>query len=165
MTKQETAKIITLLREFYPQGKEITEATINAWHELLKGYDYEEVWVVAVEVAKEYEGYTLPPPSVLLNKHKSLTTPLAIEYWNIALKAIKKGQSFTQEDFEKLPTAIQTYFGGISQVRDLGQMDMDTISYEKARFLKNIDVITKREESDKAFIENRAVRELAEKTT
>lgn len=146
MTKQETAKILTLLRELYPQGKEITEQTVNAWHAILADYDYKLMWGITKEIAGEWDGYTMPPPATLVKKYKSLTEPSAIEYWNVAEKAIRKGRGFTKEDFEKLPPPVQKYFGGVSAIRDLGLMDIENLPYEKARFLKQIKIISDREE-------------------
>lgn len=144
MNKGETAKILALLKELYPNGKEATKNTVNAWHEVLKEYEFSEMWIIANRVAREYEGYTVPPPAVLINKYKALTEDTPIELWNIAEKAIKKGSSFTRQDFEKLPVSLKQYFGSVSTIHELGRMEISNLQFEKNRFIKQIKVIEER---------------------
>lgn len=161
MTKQETAKIITLLREFYPQGKDITEMTVNAWHELLKEYDFELMWNIAKEVAKDYEGYTMPPPAALIKKARSMDNN-ALEMWHEAVKAIRKGTVLTKEEFESLPKPVQMYFGDVMAIKELAIMEQDQIAYEKARFINNYSNLVERVKGVE-LIANNQVKELAER--
>ena len=66
MTREETARIMAYLRELYPNGKKITEQTVIVWHDVLKDYEFEVIKEAAREAAKTYEGYTMPPPAVII---------------------------------------------------------------------------------------------------
>ena len=143
MNKQETMQLLAVLREYYPNGKEVTQDTVNAWHLIFEALDYNEVWQAVITTVKSDESYTMPPPATILKNMPQKDTP--IERWHIAEKAIRKGQSFTAEDFKKLPEDIQKYFGSAQAIREMGLMDIENLSYEKTRFLSNIEIIQKRQ--------------------
>lgn len=54
MKLEETAKIIFILKEFYPHSTENStiENRIRAWHLILKDYDFKETEKAAIEYAK-----------------------------------------------------------------------------------------------------------------
>ena len=140
MTRTETMKIVAFFRELYPNGPVITEATINAWHTLLSPYDYKSMWQCAQLVAREWDGYTMPPPATLLKKLEAVTatgeTP--IDLWNRLEKMLSNGAYGSVEEFEKAPPIIQRYLGSPSRIRYLSMVPMDQLEFERARFLKEI---------------------------
>ena len=152
MNKRETSQVVAYLREVYPQGAPVTEATINVWHDVLGEYQYQVAWEAARQVAGEWVGYTMPPPAAVKQKIKQMVPhyQTGIELWRDAEKAIKRGTRMTQDEFEQLPEAVQTYFGGVSAIRDLALLDKSQLPNERARFLNSINVIQGRIEARRA---------------
>lgn len=149
MTKDETIRILAYLREIYPNGKQVTDMTVTVWHDLLQEYRYEVVQAVTKQVAKEYTGYTMPPPAEIIKRINLIKGKgnTAIEYWRQAEQAIRRGAILTEEEFKQLPTPVQKYFGGRSAIRDIAILDQSELPNERARFLNNIKIIITREES------------------
>lgn len=142
MTIKETAMVIAYLREFFPQGKEVTQTTINAWHSVLKDYDIASVKGAAKSVAMTYQGVTMPPVALILQELDCSETE--VELWRIAERWARRGTSMTQSDFDSLPKPIQAYFGGVSAFRDLAMMDAKELANERARFLKHAPKVKER---------------------
>lgn len=154
MTKKEVAQILAYLGEIYPNGKSVTELTVNVWHSVIGDYDYEMMWNITKEVAKEWDGYTMPPPSVLIKKAKEISGSTEIELWNESLKAMRNSRYMTKDEFEKLPKPIQMYFGSVGGLRGYAQIDESQIMYEKSTFLKTIGTIKERIKSEEALPEH-----------
>lgn len=152
MTKNELLKIITYLREAFPNGSEITENTVNVWFDLLGEYDYRLAWECMRQVARNWDGYTMPPPAAIIKKIKSASAgDTDIELWNEADKLISKGTILTIEEFEQADPTIKTYFGSVSRIRELALMDAAQTANERARFLKQAPQIREKIETRKAL--------------
>ena len=142
MNKSETAKIVAYLYEAYPNGKEVTDFTIEVWHDLLKGYDFKVVQAAMREVLNEWEGYTMPPPAAIIKKiNRAGKKDTYMDLWNEAEKLIRKGTVLTVEEFRDAPKEVQRYFGNVARIRDLALMPPEQTANERARFLKQIPEI------------------------
>lgn len=143
MTEQETAKILAYFREAFPSGSQVSEARVRLWHDLIQEYDFEIAWVAAKNVVRTWQGYTMPTPAALIQEIERLFYPedTAIELWRIAEKAIKRGSILTQAEFNELPEPVQRYFGDLSAIRDLSQLNIEQLPNERARFLRLIESI------------------------
>ena len=169
MTDKETLMILSLLNELFPQGAKGTESRARIWHSLLEECDFRIAWQAAVNVAKTWEGYTMPPPATLLKEIDRLTgnEQNTGELWSIGERAIK-GSVSTPEDFQKLPEALQRYFGSLQTIRSLGSLPIEQLGYERTRFLKEIGNIQDQiraerllpENTQKAMIEYRTSQEV-----
>ena len=173
MTIQETTKILSYFRELYPNGEKATNATVNAWHTVIGEYDFEVAWECAMDLAKEWDAYTMPPPAALVKRIRSVlpTDMTAIELWREAERLIRRGLVLTEEEFSKAPEPIRVYFGGRSAIRDMALLSAEELPYERARFLKNIAPIIERasvmealsDEAKKAIASGNYVKALAER--
>ena len=173
MTKNETAKIVAYLRELYPNGAKVTSDTVSAWHTVIGEYDFRLAWECAVLLAKEWEGYTMPPPAVLVKKIRSVlpADKTAIELWREAERLIHRGLVLTEEEFNAASEPVRVYFGGRSAIRDLALLSVDQLPNERARFLRNVGPIMERArtvaalsgEARKAIAGSSVVKALAER--
>lgn len=142
MIKQESAKIVAYLHELYPNGKPVTDITIEAWHMALKEYDFEVVQAVMGEVIKEWDNFTMPPPAAIIKKIEKVSEEdKAIDLWNEADKLICKGTILTAEEFHRASPEVQRYFGSVARIRELALMPPEQTANERARFLKQIPEI------------------------
>ena len=152
MNLHETAKMLTTLREFYPQGQPITETTVKAWHLVFDDIDFQIAMSVIPEVVKEWDGYTMPPPAAIIKKIKSASAgDTDIELWNEADKLISKGTVLTREEFEQASPIIQSYFGSVNRIRELALMDAGQTANERARFLRQVPKIREKVETRRAL--------------
>lgn len=156
MTKQEAMQVLALLREAYPQGAEITGATVSLWADLFSDTPYEVAWEAAKEVCRTWEGYTMPPPAELFKviRNADGRTRTLMEKWRKVEKLIKRGTRLTQEDFDELDEDIKAYYGGVSALRDLALLDMSELPNERARFLKHMPAVQERLETQKRIPAN-----------
>ena len=142
MTLHETAEMLTVLREYFPQGQPITANTVKAWQMVFKDQDYQTVMSVIPIVVSETESYTMPPPAVILKKLKQASvSDRHIDLWNEAEKLISKGTILTAEEFRNASKEVQRYFGNVSRIRELALMPPEQTANERARFLKQIPEI------------------------
>lgn len=150
MTKRETTKILTILRAFYKTDQDAVE-TVNAWHTILEGYDYQVAEVAVRNFAKnDTRDYQTFPGVGQIVRQIELLMPedtTAIDLWRIAEQQIKRGTVITQEEFNALPAPIKRYFGGPSAIRDLALLDMEQLPNERARFLRQIGGIVEQEKA------------------
>ncbi len=51
MDKTERKKLFSLLRQFYPNAKQLNPVTMTAWAAVLENYDYEPVKAAALDYA------------------------------------------------------------------------------------------------------------------
>ena len=146
MNKTETAKIVAYLRELYPNGAKVTSDTVSAWHTVIGEYDFQLAWECAIMLAKEWEGFTMPPPAVLVRKIRSVlpADKTAIELWREAERLIRRGVVLTEEEFNAASEPVKLYFGGRSAIRDLALLSVSELPNERARFLRNVGPIIER---------------------
>lgn len=75
MTKQETVKVMAMLSAFYGMGKSNPEAMANAWHLILKDYEFKDAETAVVKYAKQdrrdYAAFPPPGKIVELIEHEA----------------------------------------------------------------------------------------------
>ena len=123
MTKDETLKIMSILRAAYPryyanQSKEDAAGAVNLWHIMLSDHDYKTV-MMAIRAVIANLKY---PPSVadVIASIQSLTAPRdlePLEAWGLVQKAIRNSLYNADEEFNKLPETIQLAVGSPDALR------------------------------------------------
>ena len=134
MTKQETAKIMAVLKVMYPQyyakqDEAEQRAAVNAWHRYLADYDY-RVAQAAVDMVVVSSKY---PPSVaeVLEKVRAIAAPEILdeaEAWQRVTRAVINGGG--REEFDKLPEECKAVVGSPRQLKDWGSVperEYDTV--------------------------------------
>lgn len=156
MNKTETIQVITLLAGNYDSiaKKDTTQKQlmINTWLECLGDLDYK---LVLQAVKKTIIESPYPPTIHEIRKNaieliNPTTQKTAIEAWEEAYKMICNGGYMTQEEFEQHSPEVRSFFGSVRQVKELALTDADTVNtVTKGQFLKQYDVIIKREQEKK----------------
>lgn len=135
MTRDDTIKILSILRGAYPQfyrdiEKQEALDTINLWSDMFR-YDAAEVVCAAVNalIKADIKGY---PPHIgaVKEKIRFFTEEQAMteaEAWSIVSKALSNGLYGAQEEFEKLPDRIKRLVGSPNQLREWAMMDTETV--------------------------------------
>lgn len=171
MTKQETIQVITLLAGNYnsisEKSKEQKQMMINTWFECLGDLDYK---LVLQAVKKTIIESPYPPTIHDIRKNavemvNPDTTRTAIEAWNEAYGMISNGLYMTEEQFNEHSPEVKKFFGSTTQLRAYAKnvdFNMDVV---RSNFLKQYEVITKREKEQKLLPEQmqNMIGQLAEK--
>ncbi|GEM_PF-848645 len=159
MNRKETTQLIALLASNYRsieeriKDKYKADLMIETWFSCLEDLDV-NLCMIAVKKAIMSSSF---PPTIhdIRQAATEIVTPAeenktAIEYWNEALKMIRKGSYMTDTEFEKHSPVVKKFFGSVAQLRELAATDMDTIAtVTKGQFLKQIEVLqTRKKEQD-----------------
>lgn len=149
MTKQETGKILAIMREIFPQGKDITAETVKAWHWAIGRYDYKIAEYGVKELATSYDGYCFPTPAHLIDKIKSIVGGGADygKLWDALVRASKNSTYGAKEEFEKLPAECQAFIGSPTVLKDFGVIEPNVLqTVVKASFNKTMPRIVEQHE-------------------
>lgn len=153
MDRVETIKILSALRETYPNGADGTENTVNLWTALLEPYEYEKVWQATLELCKEWDGYTMPPPAAIIKKLDNVPSEKKTELRREADQLLRRGSTITPADFQEASPEIQQFFGSANRIRQLAMMDADKCDKELDRFERELPGIAR--EVKKLALENK----------
>ena len=155
MTREEVTKILSVLKVAYPNFyKNITKQdaleTINVYAEMFKDDD---VNLVNLAVKELINGFQYPPTIAdIKNKMYQLTTveKTPTELWNELAIALRDSIYHSEEQFEKLSPEVKAFVKTPAQLKELATMDSETVhSVTKGQFLKQIEIIKKRNKEDK----------------
>lgn len=162
MNKKETVQILTLLAgnydSIYKKDKIQKEFMINTWLECLSDLDYELVLQAVKKTMIESESDYHPTVHKIRKNALSLInsseTKTAIEAWDEAYKMICNGLYMTEEQFNLASKEVKEFFGNVRQVAELAKTNIDTVNtVVKGQFLKQYDIIVKRQEEQKLLPE------------
>lgn len=124
MTREDTIKILSVLRGAYPAfyrdiTKQEAESTIALWESMFDEEPYELVAAaVKAFISGDVKGF---PPAIgqIKERIRQITQPeemTELEAWSLVAKALRNGYYGAQEEFEKLPPEVQAV------VHDPGQL-------------------------------------------
>lgn len=151
MTYQEFAKCAITLKAVYTMPTFLPdEASIRVWYELLRDIPYP----AASEAVKHYvmtEKFPPTPAGIRERVADMVETQemSELEAWDRAYRAIKRGIYHSDEEFEKLPPAVQDAVGSPKSLRDWAMMDSSAIeSTVQANFYKAYRTVLKRRKQE-----------------
>ncbi len=170
MTREETIKIILMIKSTYPKTyekftKSDFEKMALAWQLVFEDYSYQQISLgLKAYMTTNTSGF--PPVPAQLISYTQETPPTkemsSNEAWALVLKAIKNGIYGAEEEFEKLPELCKKAIGNAASIRELAQMDSNTVqSVEGSHFKRNYETLAKRQkeyekipESTRAMLES-----------
>ncbi len=135
MTREDTIKVMTILRVAYPnfyrsQDKQEARAAIDLWASMFADDD-PAVVAAAVKalIVADDKGY---PPHIgaVKAKMRKLTSPHEMsegEAWGKISLALQNGIYGAKKEFEKLPPVLQKVVGSPNQLREWAVMDLETV--------------------------------------
>lgn len=156
MTKEETLKILAVLKAAYPafyskQSKNELEATVNIWYARFVGDDYTLVNYALGELIDTHTGF---PPDIAAVKIKmreiqeTATGELNVEeLWYKLKRAVSNSTYGAAEEFEKLPPILKQYICSPSALHELAMIDTETLNtVTHGQFLKQIAALKEQEQ-------------------
>lgn len=153
MKRSDVMGIMAILETAYPSyyakstDKQKMEA-VNLWAELFANDDPH---IVAAAVKTIIVGGGAFPPSIgdIKNKMHDLTSSNDMsetEAWAMVSKACANGIYGYEEEYKKLPPAVQAAVGRPEQLREWAMMDAETVqSVVASNFMRSFKTTTKRE--------------------
>lgn len=167
MTREETIKVLAVLKAAYPafyRGMKADELNgiVNLWASQFEGDDYKTVGAaVQAHIATDTKGY---PPHIGAIKAaiRKITQPdemSEMEAWGYVSRALRNSGYNSVTEFDKLPPVVQRIVGSPSQLREWAMMDSDTVqSVVQSNFMRSYRVRAQSEREYLALPES--VREL-----
>lgn len=167
MNKQDIIKMLTVIESLYggkstSELKQYIQLQADIWLEILGRYDKDLVMKAFYDVCKT-EKYRITPAHIVeqIEKIENAFEKSDQQLWAEFRKILKRANNcayklkFTavegngktqgenaqeelQQLYDGLPPELQRYCGNISGLKDLSQLDDESLEFEKARFLKNI---------------------------
>jgi hypothetical protein len=154
MDRQETFKIIMSLKAVYNAAfSKYTEADYNnlanAWMMLLGDYSYDQV-SMGVRAYMSINTSQFPPvPSQVIDEIQKLNPTQELnsnEAWALVYKSIANSTYNAEDAYNKLPPAVQKAVGHPSNLKEMAQMDINTVnSVEQSHFIRVYNTTLERE--------------------
>ncbi len=161
MTELQTAKLIALLREYYPRDTEASsvKSKVRAWHLVLQDYPYEVGEAAAIAfVANDRKGF-MPSPGQIVEQIQLVTNREGMpaqDAWNLVSQAVANTDFMNpSKQFDKLPPEAQRAVGSANMLREWGMVDVDTFNTViYSNFIRAHDVHKKRQQAMAAIPES-----------
>ena len=157
MTKAEIAKLIYVVKATYPNSfsrytTQDLDNMISAWLSVLTDYTYEQGSAgLKVYLSSDTKGFPPCPGQIVDNilKLSKIAEMTGTEAWALVRKAIRNGYYGAEEEFEKLPPACQRAIGSPASLRELAQIDTETVeTVEQSHFIRAYNTQLERERED-----------------
>ena len=151
MTRDDTKKILMRIQSVFPNWKPQAGLSfvVDTWNEYLSGYSYEQVLVgLNAYIATDTGGFA-PSIGQLIDKMNLLTTKDELnemEAWSLVSNALRNGYYGAEEEFAKLPAAVQKAVGSASNLRNWAQTDIESVeNVIQSNFMRTYRTVVKRE--------------------
>lgn len=154
MTIEEVYKLIFVVRAVWIKtyekfGQNDFDNMAIGWHMALEDYSYQEISLGLKAYVKSNETGFPPVPAQLIaytRKSNPVSDLTSNEAWSLVYKAICNSNYNAEAEFEKLPLMCQKAIGSAASLRELAQMDIDTVqSVEGSHFKRNYENLVKRQ--------------------
>lgn len=152
MTRDETKIIIRSIAAAYPNyhPADLRE-TVDIWAAMLNSYDYKAV-------SEALQRYILSDKSGFAPAIGQITTLIGekqsnflepMSAWAMVRKAVSNSAYNSEAEFNKLPAEIQDAVGSAANLKEMSQMDIETVnSVEQSHFLRAYRTVVDREKTD-----------------
>ena len=149
MNREETSKVLTILKINYPQSfrsytNEETYALLDLWAEAFKNDDAAIVNRAIKSIVYSDTREFAPNIAQVKAKIYDLTHKEDlndIEAWNMAYKAIRHNGEQAKKEFNKLPKVVQKAVGDYGQLISWALADVSQLSYIQQSFIKNFNKV------------------------
>lgn len=157
MTRQETAKLLFVIRSVYPKYYQSlpdndVAMMVDAWHMMLEEYDYNAVAASLKAYALgNASGFPPTPGQLVENISKAQAVHEdAISAWQKVRKALRNGNYGAEVEYEKLPPMVQKALGGASTIRAWSNVPSETLeSVQMSQFIRAYNSVCARETEDR----------------
>lgn len=151
MTRDDIKKLLMRIESVFPNWKPQADLrfVVETWCEYLEEYTYEQVLTaLKVYISTDTSGFA-PSIGQLVDKIQNLTQPCELnemEAWSLVGKALRNGYYGAEEEFAKLPAAVQKAVGNAANLRNWAQTDIESVeNVIQSNFMRTYRAVVKRE--------------------
>ena len=155
MTKEETTKIIFMIKSTYPKTYEKFsdldfQNMLDMWAFCFEEYDYRQISLaLKAYITSNTSGF--PPVPGQLIQLATQSAPknelTSNEAWDLVYKAICNSNYNAEEEYNNLPELCQKAIGSPASLRELAAMDIHTVmAVEGSHFKRNYETLVKRQQ-------------------
>ena len=158
MNKKEAIMILAVLKAAYPagyrdMGNEDNVVLVNLWVRIFADWPYETVNRAVDSVIVTNKTNFPPSPGTVMDqliKNTSAPEMTEMEAWELVFKAVKNSSWHAEEEFKKLPPALQRSVGSPEMLRSWAGMDGETVnSVIQSNFMRTF---RSRKEQDREYL-------------
>lgn len=158
LTREEAAKIVYSLKTVYPIAYkrfsvELFNRSIMVWQSVMSDYTYAQVsTALETYIAQDTKGFPPSPGQVIeiIHSLKSGDDITPLEAWNMVRRALRNSTYNSQEEFDKLPRAVQRAIGTPANLKEMARMDESTVeSVEQSHFIRQYNVELAKQKADR----------------
>lgn len=149
MTRDEAKNIVGIIKSIYPNWKiDNPTLTVDAWAIVLEDADYNAVqYAVKRYSMTDRSGF---PPSIgqLMSQIQDSMDNGGLsgqEAWALVLRAIRNSSYHSQEEFARLPKAVQRAVGSAEVLKSWAMEDVDATTVLQSNFLRIYGAVAERE--------------------
>ena len=159
MTREETAEVLMMIQAFY-QNFRVPDKTVavNAWWNVLKDYSMSDVSrALDVFVRTDAKGFPPSPGQIIDKIHlpESFGELTETEAWALVSAALRNGYYGAEQEFAKLPDAVQDAVGSPSNLRNWAMTDQESVeNVIQSNFMRSYRFILQRRREYKKLPEN-----------
>ena len=155
MNRQEAYQILTILQANYPDSfrgmsKEAANVKVNLWADMFAEEPFEAVAAAAKAYIATDTGSFMPTVGQLKDTLHRMQQPrqqTQMEAWSMVAGALRNSLYGAEEEFRKLPPAVQRTVGSPAQLKEWALMDAETVqSVVASNFQRSFQVCQKRED-------------------
>lgn len=152
MTKQEFAKLVKGMRAVYGKMFEDEQAFL-VWYSLLSDLDYSRAQS-ALQKYMMTNHFPPTPADIRKNAVDEQEETGALEAWAMVRKAVRNSSYHAEQEYSKLPAAVQKAIGSPANLKELALMPVDTFeSVEQSHFVRSYTATQKRIQAERALPE------------
>ena len=155
MTRNETKRILNAIMIAYPNyNPKDVAATVDLWSVMFSEMEYRDVSAaLAKYIATDRTGFAPSIGQLLAKNQEDAMDPMAA--WALVAKAIRRSAYYAEEEFEKLPPAIQKAIGSPINLEAWSQLSTDEVhTVTQSQFIKAYKTVTEREKEEAAIPES-----------
>ena len=151
MDRDETKQILMRMQCTYPSWKPAGNLPfmVDVWTESLEEYSYQQVLAaLKAYTATDTSGFA-PSIGQLIDKITGLAGSDELnemEAWALVSKALRNGYYGAEEEFAKLPLAVQKAVGSAANLRNWAQTDIESVeNVIQSNFMRTYRTVVKQE--------------------
>ena len=154
MTREETTKIIFMMKSAYPKTYEKFSEfdfknMIDMWAFCFEDFDFNRIFLaLKAYITSNTTGFPPVPGQLiqLATQSEPKNEMTSTEAWALVYKAICNSNYNSEAEFERLPELCKKAIGSAATLRELAAMDSNTvISVEGSHFKRNYETLAQRQ--------------------
>ena len=151
MTREEFSILVKGMKAVYPQPTFIPDKdAFDIWYALLDDIPYKQA---NIAVQKHITSSKFPPTVADIREKaifKETDDEISeLQAWSLVYKAICNSTYNAEDEYNKLPVTIQKAVGNQSNLKEWGQMPIETVqSVEQSHFIRAYRTVLEREKQD-----------------